>query len=70
MQRWEYLILDCLLVSDTWRPWKMNGVEILNYQNLRVTPKINELGDIGWEMVGFGHSSGGTVEYWVFKRQK
>jgi len=70
MQQWEYLILDCNKTSDNiWRPWRTNGVEIPNWQSLRVMETINKLGMDGWEMVGFSHSSS-EGEYWVFKRPK
>lgn len=69
MQKWEYLILDCKKPEDnTWRPWLINGNEISNWQNLRVMTTIDNLGNKGWEMVGFSHLT--DREYWVFKRPK
>ena len=45
MQRWDYTILDCASVDDTWRPCMIAGREISNWnQNLHVTPFIKNLG--------------------------
>lgn len=51
-----------------WRPWQLNENEIPNWQKLRVMTTITNLGNEGWEMVGFSHSF--ESEYWVFKRPK
>lgn len=70
MTRWEYKILDCVLLNNKWRPWQINGVVIKNYESLNVLDTVNKLGDEGWELVGYTGDGKGTAEYWVFKRQK
>ncbi|MGB8984068.1 MAG: hypothetical protein WCC12_19520 [Anaerolineales bacterium] len=70
MQKWEYAILDVRLDRQSyWRPWKFAGLEIQNWQNIVFSSYINQIGDQGWELVGFSHSDP-SAEYWVFKRPK
>lgn len=70
MTRWEYKILDCILLNNKWRPWQINSVIIKNYENLTVLDTVNKIGDDGWELVGYTGDGTGTTEYWVFKRPK
>lgn len=70
MQRWEYAILDCKLNRHrSWCPWQFKGNELPNWQNLKFSEFLDELGNQGWELVGFSHSSS-DAEYWVFKRPR
>jgi hypothetical protein len=70
MQRWEYAILDCKTDRrNTWHPWQFRGVELTNWQNIAFDSYLNQLGEQGWELVGFSHS-GSNMEYWVFKRPR
>jgi hypothetical protein len=70
MQKWEYGILDCKLDNGShWRPWKFCGTDIYGWQSVVFSSYVNQLGDQGWELVGFSHSMDNN-EYWVFKRPK
>ena len=70
MQKWEYAILDCKTDRhNTWHPWQFRGTELINWQNIGFDSYLNQLGDQGWELVGFSHNPG-NMEYWVFKRPK
>ena len=52
VNKWEYLIVDCYLGPDTWRPRFANRQPLPEWESgVAVDDYCNELGSNGWEMV-------------------
>ncbi len=69
MQKWEYLEVIPEAYSSVFsQPRYLNSVEIKDWKKgPGVHEFIAQLGDEGWELVGF--SGGNALRYW-FKRPK
>ena len=50
MQKWEYLVVYCVLDGTEWRPWYAGG-EIPDWRRHTIDDYINTLGTQGWELV-------------------
>lgn len=69
MQKWEYMYVEVDFGSD--KPKRVNGQELRDWKKIpHISMFINELGEQGWELVGYFNQMRNTLNPMVFKRPK
>jgi hypothetical protein len=69
MQKWKYMFITChQKEGGDWLPHYINGNEVPNwFAGTAIYQTSNELGEKGWELVGFSFSTSDTMRL-IFKR--
>jgi hypothetical protein len=78
MQKWEYLFLTRSREWDQkkqiWGDWSWNDIQDEEKKKGVLLERLNELGDRGWEVVGFTQETYGAMQvverHFLLKRLK
>jgi hypothetical protein len=53
VQKWEYLIVSSAYDKGDDRAKRVNGQELQDWKSINLYEYINQLGEVGWELVGY-----------------
>jgi hypothetical protein len=69
VQKWEYLIVSSAYDKGNDKAKRVNGQELQNWKRTDLYEYINQLGEEGWELVGYSADRFAN-QYMALKRPK